>query len=66
MAQRGISLDAVETALSQTPFPYFHEGVWKLGYYYAGTFVGTLNGVTTTVINSVKPSYINNLQGQTP
>jgi RHS repeat-associated protein len=69
ITQRGTSLDAVEQLIStQQPFPYFHEGVWKSGFYDAasGLFVGSKPGVITTVITHATPQYINNLKAGTP
>lgn len=44
-------------------FRYFHDGVWKTGYYDARSkvFVGTVNGTATAVIKTGQ-SYINNLK----
>lgn len=68
MTQRGISIDAAETALTRTPFPYFHKGTWKSGYYDSGSrvFMGTVNGRVTTVIDNAKPGYIENLKAALP
>jgi hypothetical protein len=68
MTQRGVSIDAVENTLSQPSFQYFHEGVWKTGYYDPASriFVGSVDGNVTTVINDVGPNYIKNLLAATP
>jgi hypothetical protein len=68
MTQRGISIDAAETTLARTPFPYFHSGVWKSGYYdpTSRIFLGTVGGRVTTVINGAKPGYIENLKAVVP
>jgi hypothetical protein len=68
MTQRGISIDAVESTLSHPSFHYFHQGVWKTGYYdpVARTFVGTVDDTVTTVIHNASPNYIQNLQAATP
>lgn len=68
MTQRGISIDAVESTLSQPSFDYFHQGVWKVGYYdpVSRVFVGSVNGVVTTVIDNVSQNYINNLLAAAP
>lgn len=67
MTQRGISIDAVDTALATQSFRYFHDGVWKTGYYDAGSkvFVGTVIGTATTVIKTGQ-NYINNLKAAGP
>ena len=69
ITQRGLTLDAVENVVTnQKGFQYFHEGVWKTGYYEPAskTFVGTVNDMVTTVLNNATPSYIKNLQAATP
>jgi hypothetical protein len=69
MTQRGISIDDVDQALTQTPFNYWHSNTWKVGYYDPGTnvFVGTVNGVATTVITpSAGPQYVANLLAAAP
>lgn len=50
------------------PFKYYHEGQWKLGYYDPKTkiFVGRAGNDITTVIDDVKPNYINNLLKSKP
>jgi hypothetical protein len=67
MTQRGISIGALDDALAQQPFQYWHEGVWKTGYYNPTTkvFAGTVNGQVTTVIKT-GPNYVNNLKAATP
>jgi hypothetical protein len=69
MTQRGISIADVDQALTQTPFNYWHNNTWKVGYYDPGTnvFVGTVNGVATTVITpSAGPQYVANLLAAAP
>ena len=68
MTQRGISIDAAESTLGQPSFQYFHQGVWKTGYYDPSSriFIGTVDGRLTTVINNASPNYIANLQAATP
>jgi len=69
MVERGVSASQVQTIVNaQQPFPYFHAGVWKTGYYDAAAkiFVGELQGIVTTVITNVKPQYIENLKKATP
>jgi len=69
MRVRGISAKDMKTVIENgETFQYFHDGVWKTGYYdpVTGTFVSTLNGKTLTVINDVTPNYINNLKAVQP
>jgi RHS repeat-associated protein len=68
MTERGVSIPALEKALSQTPFKYFHEGAWKTGFYDPGSrvFAGSINGELTTIINGVTPKYIDNLVKAVP
>ncbi|MCP3878325.1 MAG: hypothetical protein GY701_08025 [Sulfitobacter sp.] len=67
MAKRGITNTKVQDALATQPFDYFHDGVWKVGYYDSGTrvFVGTVGDTITTTIKT-GPNYIRNLQALTP
>jgi hypothetical protein len=67
MTQRGISIDAVEEALTRKPFKYFHERIWKTGYYNAGTrvFVARVGNTVRTVIKA-NPKYIKNLKATRP
>lgn len=65
MAQRGITTSQVEaTVTGQQGFTYTLEGVARTGYYDPVTriFVGTVENRVTTVINNVKPGYIENLK----
>jgi hypothetical protein len=68
MTERGISINAAEAALAQTPFLYFHNKVWKSGYYdpTSKIFIGTVGGRITTVINNAEPGYIENLKAAVP
>jgi hypothetical protein len=68
MAQRGVSIDLLESTLAQTPFRYFHEGIWKTGYYdpHARIFAATDGSKVATVVNNVTPNYIRNLVGLGP
>jgi hypothetical protein len=69
MAERGISLEEVESAFENAEsFSYFHEGVWKTGYYdpVSKIFMGEINGTVTTVINNTSPQYIQNLKDLKP
>ncbi len=67
MAQRGITNGNVQDALTTQPFDYFHDGIWKVGYYDTGTrvFVGTVGETITTTIKT-GPNYIRNIQAATP
>ncbi len=68
MIERGISFGQVENAIKHgNEFSYFHEGVWKTGYYDSkeGIFVG-VKDIITTVINDVDSSYIENLKKLKP
>jgi hypothetical protein len=68
LALRSISVDEVETATAMTPFRYYHEETWKIGYYDSvnNLFVGTVNGKITTVIRPRSIKYINNLKAARP
>jgi len=69
MNSRGIAKQAVENILNnKKPFNYFHEGVWKAGFYDPALkiFVSVVDGKIVTVINKVKPQYIENLKRMIP
>ena len=69
LTERGISLDRLDGLVSnQQGFSYFHDGVWKVGYYdqSSGLFAGTVNGQVTTVIGNASPNYIGNLMAAQP
>lgn len=68
MTQRGVSIDAAEKALAQTPFRYFHNDVWKTGYYdpVSRVFLGSVDGRITTVIGRASTNYIDNLKAAVP
>jgi hypothetical protein len=68
ITERGISIEALEMTLGQTPFQYFHGGTWKTGVYdpVTGVFAGSVNGRITTVIGGVKPSQIADLMRAVP
>lgn len=68
MTQRGVSIDAAESALAQNPFQYFHNQVWRTGYYdsSSGGFLGSVNGQITTVIGRGSTNYVNNLKAAVP
>jgi len=63
MAQRGVSVPQLEEVLGAQPFQFYHEGVWKTGYYdpVRRIFVSQYQGVIMTVITEAKPQYIENL-----
>ncbi len=66
MAQRGVSLEQLEEVLKGIPFRYFHDGLWKLGYYDAANrimvAVNEVDKIIITVITNVKPEYIERLK----
>ncbi len=68
MNLKGISVDQANEALDRISFRYFHDGVWKLGYYNPDSKVFVAVNVTEkfvyTVINKVNYQYIYNLMGQ--
>ena len=69
ITERGLTVGTLDDVVStQKPFDYFHDGVWKVGFYDAaqGGFVGSVGDTITTVITDVTPSYINNLKAATP
>jgi hypothetical protein len=69
MNQRAILIKDVEkVAGNAEPFPYYHDGIWKNGYYDSQSkiFFGEFNGEIKTVINDVTPQYIKNLQKSKP
>jgi RHS repeat-associated protein len=66
IAERNVNGSKVINILQNTkPIQYFHEGVMKNGYYdsVSKIFIGQVqsSGKITTIIDNVKPSYINNL-----
>ena len=68
IAFRSISLGEVETATTMPPFPYYHEGLWKVGYYDpdSNLFVGTIGHVVSTVIRPRNANYVKNLKAARP
>jgi RHS repeat-associated protein len=70
LTERGVSLDQASTLLgdSSKSFPYFHDDVWKLGFYNPSSrlFIGTVDGDVTTVIGKASQNYINNLMAAQP
>ncbi|HTC70367.1 MAG TPA: hypothetical protein VK662_12425 [Acidothermaceae bacterium] len=68
IAFRSISLGEVETATTMPPFPYYHEGLWKVGYYDpdSNLFVGTIGHVVSTVIRPRNANYLKNLKAARP
>jgi hypothetical protein len=69
ITERGLTLDLVEDVVTnQRSFHYFHESVWKIGYYdpERRIFVGTVENKITTVINNASQKYIQNLQAAQP
>ncbi|MCL6592209.1 MAG: DUF4258 domain-containing protein [Firmicutes bacterium] len=68
MTQRGVSNETVAKVMQNDSFQYYHEGVWKTGYYDSQlkVFVGQAGDTITTVINNVSPQYIENLKAVVP
>jgi hypothetical protein len=67
MKQRKVSEATVrEIVATVPPFKYSHDGAPKLGYYRAPVFVATAQGVVITVINNVKPDYVERLRSKGP
>jgi hypothetical protein len=67
MAERQISLTQVQQTInSGNSFQYYHEGIWKTGFYDPITkiFVGMTEKVTTVMYTN--PGYIENLKNLTP
>ena len=63
---RGVSQEDAQAVLQRTPFSYYHEDQWKLGFYDSRSkvFVAkTIDGNVNTVMTNVSPAYINRLQG---
>lgn len=63
---RGVSVEQARLALGKEPFSYFHEGMWKSGYYDPSSKVfiaKTVDGNINTIMNNVDKSYIRRLQG---
>ena len=66
---RGISTEVMaETILKGEHFQYFHDGIWKDGYYdkRSALFVGVVDEIITTAIKGVSDSYIANLKAGAP
>jgi hypothetical protein len=68
MVERGVSVAQARQVLASKPFQYFHDGVWKTGYYDPASqiFIGTAGGNVTTVIRGATQKYINNLKALRP
>ena len=69
MAARGVSSGRVQQTLNVAkPFEYFHDGVWKTGYYDASTrtFVARVGDEISTVITDVSKDYIRGLKEANP
>lgn len=68
ISERGVSLSQLGQVVKTEPFSYFHEGVWKTGFYDPASkiFVGSVDNIITTVITNVKPQYIENLKRVMP
>ncbi|GGV33827.1 hypothetical protein GCM10010182_67030 [Actinomadura cremea] len=62
---RGVSREQAEALLRQTPFSYYHEDQWKLGYYdpKSQVFVArTIDGNVNTIIVEADKPYIERLR----
>jgi len=70
MAGRRISVDEVDAVVGHSsPFVYFHKGVWKTGYYDAGSniFVATYKHEVLSVFKpGAGTQYIKNLTAKRP
>lgn len=71
MTQRGITIDALDSTLSQPSFQYWQPGAnagWRTGFYdpVSKVFATTANGEVVTVINNASQTYINNVMGRVP
>lgn len=71
MAQRGITIDALDSTLSQPSFQYWQPGAnagWRTGFYDPASkvFATTANGEVVTVINNASQTYINNVMSRVP
>jgi hypothetical protein len=71
MTQRGISIDALDSTLSQPSFQYWQPGAnagWRTGFYDPASkvFATTANGEVVTVINNASQTYINNVMARVP
>jgi hypothetical protein len=62
-----LGIKGITSALKMQPFKYYHEGVWKLGYYDPATrvFLGRV-GTTITTVFKTSQNYINNLMSLKP
>jgi hypothetical protein len=69
MEQRGVTLEEVIQVMRSTvAFSYRHEGIDKVGYYDANRtlFVGTIDGLVTTVIKGIGQDYVDRLMKVKP
>ena len=67
MSQRDISQETLNQALGVEPSRYYHDGLWKLGYYDPSTrtFVGRAADTIKTVTRAA-PGDIDNLKANMP
>ena len=64
LERRGVSEEDAHAVLHRTPFSYFHDDQWKLGYYDPRSkvfVVKAIDGNVNTVMVNVEQSYINGL-----
>ncbi|GIF62191.1 hypothetical protein Ais01nite_02260 [Asanoa ishikariensis] len=69
LASREVSEAEARRVLDREPFPYWHDGQWKMGYYDPGSkiFIGkTIDGNINTVIRNVDRGYPSRLQRARP
>lgn len=69
MRRRNVSPQDVESVIKGTkPFDYFHEGVWKKGYYdpSSSLFIATYGREIKTVINNATENYVHKLRLKRP
>ena len=68
LADRKVTEAQVQKALQSTPFPYYHEGILKWGYYDKASkiFVAVVDGDVVTVLRDITQQYIRNLKELIP
>ncbi|MGW2014058.1 ricin-type beta-trefoil lectin domain protein [Streptomyces sp. NPDC001927] len=69
LRDRELSAETARAVLAQTPFSYYHEGQYKLGYYdpKSKVFVAkTIDGNINTVMVNVQPDYVERLRAAGP
>ena len=69
MEERGVSREQVLRAVERgESFPYYHQSVWKTGYYDPGQklFLATDQAVVITVITGATRGYVERLKRKKP